>query len=189
MNNKEPEFVITKHYKVITILLIGFIVAYISSISYAYFSVEPNNANNQSIKESAGTMVLTYTDCANSRNSDCAYINQEMAMGSTVTKSFRVENTGTLTASFYIKFESIENSFVDNELTYFLSTLGGTTLVTETPLPYGSHTNVNIYKDTLPPGSSKEYKIVLKFIDISSGNNESNATASYTVKMGLAPDV
>lgn len=187
-NDNKPEFVITKHYKVITILLIGFIVAYISSISYAYFSVEPDNTKNQSITESAGSMKVTYTDCANSRNSDCAYIDQEMTMGSSITKSFRVENTGTLTTSYYIRFETLQNSFVNNELTYIFSTLGGTTLVQETPLPYGSQTNVNVYRDTLAPGASKEYKFVFKFLDISSGNNESNTTASFTVKLGITGD-
>lgn len=185
MEKNESDFFLTKHYKVLAVLVFGIVAIYISGLSYAYFSVEGDNNSNQSIYESTGSMKLTYTDCANSRNSDCAIINQEMDLGSTITKSFRVENTGTLSSSFYIRFETIDNTFVDNELTYTLSTLGGTTLVAETPLPYGSHTNVNLYRDTLAPGVAKEYKIVMKFLDIASGNNESNSSAAYTVKMGI----
>lgn len=185
MEKHEPDFILTKHYKVLAVLVFGIVVIYISGLSYAYFSVDVSNENNQSITESTGSMKLTYTDCANSRNSDCAVINEEMDLGSSITKSFRVENTGTLSSSYYIRFESVDSTFVNNELTYTLSTLGGTTLVAETPLPYGTYTNVNLYQDTLAPGASKEYKIVMKFLDISSGNNESNSSAAFTIKMGI----
>ena len=185
MKKHEPDFILTKHYKVLAVLVFGIVVIYISGLSYAYFSVEANNTNNHSITESTASMKLTYTDCANSRNSDCAYIDQEIAMGTSMTKSFRVENTGSLNTAFYIRFESLDNTFVNNELTYTLSTLGGTTLVPETPVPYGSYTNINLYRDTLAPGVAKEYKIVIKFLDISTGNNESNSSAAYTIKMGI----
>ena len=83
------------------------------SVSYAYFTAQikgNDKAENMVIK--TGTMTITYAD------TDTNEVSLKNAIpGDSVTKQFKVENTGSLTAKYNIKLDILNtgNSFVTFE--------------------------------------------------------------------------
>lgn len=157
----------------------------IGSVSYAYYTGSTSNDNNQNLNTDTASLSLTYTDCATSVQSDCANISRELSPGESVTKTFKVTNTGTLEASYYVKLSNVTNTFVNGELVYSLNRLNNTSLITNEILP-ASSTNYNIFEDTLGVGETKEYRLTILFKNMESGNSESNKGATFSLKVGIA---
>ena len=171
--------------KVIFISIAVLSIITIGSVSYAYFVGNASNDNNQNLNTDTASLALTYTDCATSVQSDCANISRQLAPGESVTKTFKVTNTGTLAASYYVKISNVTNTFVNGELVYSLSRINNTSLISNEILP-ASGTNYNIFEDTLGVGETKEYRLTILFKNIESGNSESNKGATFSLKVGIA---
>ena len=105
----------------ITLLIISLIIVTLTTIaSYAYFtaSVAGNNNVSQNIITS-GTMQLLLTDGPKITMSN-------ITPGSTVTKTFKVKNIGSLATNYDIYFSNIINTFIDkSDLVYELTTENG----------------------------------------------------------------
>ena len=169
----------------LTIAFLSIIV--IGSVSYAYYTGNPSNDNNQNLDTDTASLSLTYTDCATSVQSDCANISRELSPGESVTKTFRVTNTGTLEASYFIKFSDVSNTFVNNELVYSLSRTNNTLLINEGIIPSSSN-GVTIFEDSLGVGESKEYRLTILFKNIESGNSNNNKGATFSLKVGITTE-
>ena len=154
-------------FKIIFSIAMFLSIIIIGSVSYAYFVGNASNDNNQNLNTDTASLALTYTDCATSVQSDCANISRQLAPGESVTKTFKVTNTGTLAASYYVKLSNVTNTFVNGELVYSLSRINNTSLISNEILP-ASGTNYNIFEDTLGVGETKEYRLTILFKNIES---------------------
>ena len=172
-------------YKISIVAIIACLSLTLFGISYAYFGGGTTDDSQQSIEVSTAKIEVTYTDCANGKKSDCANITANLAPGESVTKTFRLENTGTYQAEYNVVIASSTNTFLGEELVYSLTTYSGSTLVGETPLPYGSRTNIPLYSGELNVGASQEFKLTFTFKNPESGNNESNLNGQFTARLGV----
>ena len=134
--------------------------------SFSYFITAVGNQNRERVNTSSARISLTYTDCAESSQSDCANINKNLVPGESVTKTFRVENTGTVTANFDIVFKSVENTFVNNELVYTVYNESNEVIVGETPVPAGTSTEDTIFSDSIAKNTTKNYNSFVQIIFI-----------------------
>ena len=160
----------------LTILLLGF-------LSFSYFLISASNASRERTIAETGTMSVTYTDCAES-TSDCANISKNLKPGESVTKTFRVENTGTVNSGFEIIFKSLENTFVDNELVYEIFDENDNIIVPERPVPYGNLEGTTIFADNVAKNKTKSYKMVVTFKELDK-DQEANKTASFNIELGI----
>ena len=172
-------------FKISIVAIVACLSLTLFGISYAYFGGGTNDDSEQSIDVTTAKMEITYTDCANSKKSDCANITANLAPGESVTKTFRLENTGTYQAEYNVVIAASTNTFLGEELVYELTSMNGTKLVNETPLPYGSRTNIPLYSGELSVGASEEFKLTFTFKNPESGNNESNLNGQFTARLGV----
>lgn len=170
-------------------LILGIaIVVLISGISYSFYTSTIDNSNHHTQDIDTASMTLTYTDCADSNSSDCSNISAQLSPGEYITKAFKVENTGTLSADYNLEFKEINSTFVNSELRYSLETIDGTPLIVDGTIKYGNSNNIYIYSDSLAAGDSKEYKLTIKFFDNYYGNSESNVGATFSIKLGITTE-
>lgn len=90
----------------VTIILLG-------GASYAYFSIRAD-IRNQTANLSTGTMSLVFSDNDNG-------INTTIAFGESVTKKFKIQNTGSLESSLSLDWKGLINTYQFGSLTYTLS--------------------------------------------------------------------
>ena len=165
-------------------ILIGIIIAFvfIASISftYAYFSIgiAEQNPNDQVV--TTGTLELTYTDGPE--------ISMNRAFpGDTITKTFKVENTGTLDVFYKVDWKSYENEILNEELRLSLTctsyeeyykeddernVIGGTCdSLLDNPLYITESPNALLENIYILPGYTHIYEFSLTFIETSSVQN------------------
>jgi len=86
--------------------------------SYGFFLATIDNTNKQNMSVETARLQLEYTDCGTNTQSDCANISKNLKPGESVTKTFKVKNTGTLSTTFSINFAELLNTFTNDELVY-----------------------------------------------------------------------
>ena len=174
--------------KVLLIIFSLALVVFLVTASYAYHVINSNNENPQTIDSESAKVEISYTDCASSNTSDCANISANLEPGESISKTFEIENTGTLETEFTLYFKEIKNTFVDDELVYKIEDVSsGEVFVSETPVPYNSTTATNVViksGNTLGLNEVKQYKITITFLNTSYDQAE-NDSATFSIKLGI----
>ena len=102
-------------------------------VSYAYFTVQvTGNQNASSIDTTAARLSLIYTDVQ-------IIMGEYEQPGWTDTKVLTVENNGTDTVAYALKWRELENTVTNNELVISAtctSTSGSCSNIPETVVPY-----------------------------------------------------
>lgn len=160
----------------------------VSGIAYSFYTGVIDNSNHHTQNVDSASMALTYTDCADSKVSDCSNITAQLQPGESITKTFKVENTGTIDVDYNLEFKEVISTFVNSELRYSLETIDGTPIIVDGVIGYGNNSHVYIYSDSLAVGNSKEYRMTITFFDNYYGNNESNAGATFNIKLGITTE-
>ncbi len=93
---------------VCTLNIVGFL------SSYAYFISNIGNNKNQKVTIETGTFELTFSDGNNG-------INAKLNFGESITKTFTIENTGSLDVSAILYFDNLINTYNIGSLTYQLA--------------------------------------------------------------------
>ena len=171
--------------KTIVITLITIIILCLA-VTSAYFAMSVSNTNNEKINNNSAQLSIVYTDCASSKQSDCANMTKNLGLGESFEKTFKVYNNGTLPVDYKIIFKELTNTFQNGDLVYTIKDLNDNVLQSERPVPYASvqTTNVNAYLDNIAANTTKEFKIVVKLKETTSDQTV-NASATYAIKLGL----
>ena len=140
-------------------------------VSYAYFTVQvTGNQNASSIDTTAARLSLIYTDVQ-------IIMGEYEQPGWTDTKVLTVENNGTDTVSYALKWRELENTVTNNELVISAtcsSTSGSCSNIPETVVPYSQTeiTNVYVYGPvSIAPGVKHTYTLTAHFKETGSNQN------------------
>ena len=159
----------------------------IMAVTTAYFAVSVSNTNNERVNTNSAHLSIVYTDCASSKQSDCANMTKNLAQDESFEKTFKVYNNGTMPVDYKIIFKELTNTFKKGDLVYTIKDLNDNVLQSERPIPYAPNqtTNVNAFLDTIEANTTKEFKIVVKLKETTEDQTE-NASATYSIKLGLS---
>ena len=170
-----------KIIKISIISLATLLILSVFGLSYAYFSLLVKGKSNNMITK-MGSLRLKYVD------NDVITLNNAFP-GDSVTKTVTVTNIGTLTASYNLSWEELQNGFINDELVIEakctrLNSEGveeGTCKdLSSIPVESGKILpNIKIEPDV-----THKYEIKITFID--TGNNQNyNKNADFGGKIGL----
>ena len=170
MNEKK----ITKNIrtKLIVIILITFLLS-ILGLTYAYFSIQVRgNEEASSINVSTANLSLIYTDVQ-------IIMGNAEQPGWTQNKILTVENNGTVSVQYIIKWRELENTLTNNELVISAtctSNVQGNTCnnIPETPIPSAltEETNVFVFGPvSIEPGEIQTYNLTTIFKETGSNQN------------------
>ena len=149
----------------ITLLLLITVFMFIG-FAYAYLASGVSNANKQEATITTGTMNLTFAD------GSTVFQAKSITIGESVTKTFTIENTGTLDATASMYFKNLKNTYMERSLIYTLeySTRENgkyTVLRKDATMPRSdAGAKELIYgRITVPAGTKRYYKLTVTFID------------------------
>lgn len=130
----------------------------IGGLTYAWFSaIVTGNEEAKGAVVETGTLSIVYTNGQELRG-------ENILPGWSETKTFTVENTGTVEASYNINWENITNTFVNkSDLVYKLTSTNGGGTLNETQVPEsGEHVNV-IGNIKIAPETIQEYSLTITY--------------------------
>ena len=163
------------------LLLAGAVVGLglVTGISYAYFTTVISG--NNTAKDNAvttGTMELTFTD------GDVINLTNAFP-GNTVSKTFTIRNSGTLTTTYDIKLVNIVNTFVDkNDLTYSLTCSTSGVNLSNKVVP--STTSSTLVSDvSIASGVTHTYTLTITFKKTNDNQND-NQGVKFSGKINIA---
>ena len=141
-----------------SVILSILIILSIVSLSYAFFtSIITGNETASSDVVETGSLSIVYTNGQELKG-------ESIEPGWSLSKTFTVENTGTVEATYNINWENLTNTFVNKEdlVMSLTSTNGGGTL-SESQIR-GSGTHINIIKNIkIDPGIIQEYTLTIEY--------------------------
>jgi len=171
----------------ITLLLLITVFMFIG-FAYAYLAGGISNANKQTASITTGTMNLVFADGTTSFQA------KSITIGESVTKTFTIENTGTLDTIASLYFKDLKNTYMERSLIYTLeySTRENgtyTVLRKDATMPRSdAGAKELIYgRITVPAGTKRYYKLTVSFIDTGIDQTaDVNATfnTSFTLEAG-----
>ncbi len=153
----------------------------IISVSYAYFTANiVGNDKAEEMTVTAGTMKITYTD------SNIVTLNNAIP-GDTLTKQFKVENTGNLDTKYNIKIKVDANDFKDKkDLVYTLTKNGEQQ--PEKVLPYED--GYIVIENEIKEKGIDNYTLTLNFKkDESNQNDNANKKVKFKIEVDSETDV
>ena len=170
MNEKK----ITKNIrmKLIATILITFLLS-ILGLTYAYFSIQvQGNEEASSVNVATARLSLIYRDVQ-------IVMGEYEQPGWTDSKVFTVENNGTVSVQYIIKWRELENTLTNNELVISAtctSNVQGNTCnnIPETPIPSAltEETNVFVFGPvSIEPGEIQTYNLTALFKETGSNQN------------------
>src|SRR5574344_120968 len=140
-----------KRYQIALLLVAVLLI--VSGVSYAYFTATVSNAGTTT-NVTAGTMSIEFTD------GDQVSLDKAVP-GDSVTKTFKVKNTGTLAATYNISLTDLTNTFVDQtDLVYTLTSTNGAN-VSETKIPNAA--GYVVTNQSITPNETQEYSLKITF--------------------------
>ena len=140
-----------KRYQIALLLVAVLLI--VSGVSYAYFTATVSNAGTTT-NVTAGTMSIEFTD------GDQVSLDKAVP-GDSVTKTFKVKNTGTLAATYNISLTDLTNTFVDQtDLVYTLTSTNGAN-VSETKMPNAA--GYLVVNQSITPNETQEYSLKITF--------------------------
>jgi len=150
--------------KTLTTLLLVISVLMITGFSYAYIGGALSNANKQTASITTGTMTLVFADGTSTLAA------KEINIGESITKTFTVENTGTLEATASMYFKDLVNTYITDSMSYrleYATSESGTynVLKEETNVPRSSTAAEELLygEITVPAGTKYYYKLIITF--------------------------
>ena len=177
---KKKRLMITLLLAISILMCVGF--------AYAYLAGGISNVYKQTASITTGTMNLTFADGTTVLNAT------EITIGESVTKTFTIENTGSLDATASMYFKNLKNTYMERSLIYTLeysiSENGTYTVLRKDATMPRSDAGAKelLYgRITVPAGTKLYYKLTVTFID--TGIDQSadvNATfnTSFTLESG-----
>ena len=136
-------------------LLLGFLG------SYAYFISTGNNNQNQSANIQTGNMALTFSDGTSSFQGGLNF-------GESATKTFTIENTGSLEAKAKINWLNLTNTYLKGSLTYTISYSESEDgdyieIITNKNVPVSKTSTSKTLANnlTIPVGTTYYYKLII----------------------------
>ena len=143
------------------------------TVSYAYFTAQiKGNDTAKPITVIMGTMKIEYKD------SDAVSMTNAYP-GDDITNKFNIINTGTLDATYNIRVDITENTFVDKKDLVYTLKRDGTKLVTDQEFPESGSNYIRV-GETLAPGATKEnpttasYELIVKFKEDTVNRNQND---------------
>ncbi len=163
------------------LIAIASVLTIIGSVSYAYFTamgeVTPMDATLNT-----ATVSVKFSD------NDLG-LNAELNFGESVTKKFKIENTGTADAKVKMFFDQMINTYTEGSLTYTLSyseTEDGTytEVVSKTNVPQSDRTSKKILANslTIPVGKTYYYNLEITLNLLSDVNQDADLNAIFNTK-------
>ena len=140
------------------VVLALLVILNIGGLAYAFFTatVTGNDTAKGDVVET-GSLSIVYTNGQEIRG-------ENILPGWSSSKTFTVENTGTVEATYNINWEKLTNAFVnkaDLVMSLTSTNFGGT--LTETQIP-NSGTHINIIKNIkIDPGVIQEYTLTIEY--------------------------
>lgn len=155
--------------------------------TYAYFITSINNDRPQELEVTTGTMSMIFSD-------NSAGINKSLKFDETVTKDFKIRNTGTLPVSATINWDGLVNTYLGQSLSYTLQYAteeGGTyqSVTTTSPnVPNSPTASTQALAENLviPAGETYFYRlsITLDYLDDVDQTQDFNANFSTKFNVG-----
>ena len=141
-----------------TVILSILIILSIVSLSYAFFtSIITGNETASSDVVETGTLSIVYTNGQELRG-------ESIEPGWSLSKTFTVENTGTVESTYNINWENLTNTFVNKtDLVMSLTSTNGGGTLSESQIR-GSGSHINIIKDIkIEPRVIQEYTLTIEY--------------------------
>ncbi len=154
----------------------------IISVSYAYFTANIiGNDKAEEMTVTAGTMKITYTD------SNIVTLNNAIP-GDTLTKQFKVENTGNLDTKYNIKIKVDANDFKDKKDLVYTLTKNGTNILSNQVLPYED--GYIVIENEIKEKGIDNYTLTLNFKkDESNQSDNANKKVKFKIEVDSETDV
>ncbi len=158
--------------------------------TYAYFMTNLGREEKQELTVTTGTLALVFED-----NSDG--INATLSLGESVTKEFKIRNTGTQDVTTNMLFSEMINTYMKESLSYKLEyrtnedgEWSGLETVSQNVPRSETASDKNLAKDLMiPAGVTYYYKLTITFNDLDiNQNSDINATFASKFKIGDAID-
>ncbi len=171
------------YFKIWLYTALFLIIITLAPISYAFFttSVTGNSLALNNVIES-GILRLKLTD------GNVVGTTTNMIPGSSITKSFTIENTGTITAHYSVYLKDVLNEFADkSDLVYeIIGTSDGSNM------PYSTLSQVRapsrnakiIDNITIDSGEIHSYSLILRFLNKNEAQDD-NMNKSFSATIGL----
>ncbi len=153
----------------------------VGSVSYAYFTAMGEVTPMDAILNTA-TVSVKFSD--NDRG-----LNAELNFGESVTKKFKIENTGTADAKVKMFFDEMINTYIEGSLTYTLSyseTEEGaySEIVSKTNVPQSENASKKILANslTISVGKTYYYSLEITLNVLSDVNQDADLNAIFNTK-------
>ncbi len=178
MNEKRKRMII------LTVCVITLMFASILG-TYAYFMTNLGREEKQELTVTTGTLALVFED-----NSDG--INATLSLGESVTKEFKIRNTGTQDVTTNMLFSDMINTYMKESLSYRLeykTDINGEWTSVETTNSNIPQSEISKDKNlaenlTIPAGATYYYKLTITFNDLDINQNE-DIDAIFTSKFKI----
>ncbi len=153
--------------------------------TYAYFMTSLGREEKQELTVTTGTLALVFED-----NSDG--INATISLGESVTKEFKIRNTGTQDVTTNMLFSDMINTYMKESLSYRLeykTDINGEWTSVETTNSNIPQSEISKDKNlaenlTIPAGATYYYKLTITFNDLDINQNE-DIDAIFTSKFKI----
>jgi len=175
-----------KKEKILTTVLLLIAVFVFTGFAYAYLAGGISNANRQEATITTGTMNLTFRDGTTSLAAT------SMTIGTSVTKTFTIENTGTLEGTASMYFKDLINTYMAESMSYrleYATSENGTysVLQAETNVPQSSTVSEKLLYGniTVPAGTKLYYKLIITFNNLPNVDQTADVNAVLNTKFTL----
>ena len=169
-----------KYIKTLILVAAFLILTLLTVASYAYFSasVSGNSTAEETIITS-GNMALLLTD------GEQVSLNNAFP-GTTITKSFKVKNVGTVSSTYDVYLSELINTFADkNDLVYILESTNGCPNNSETIVPseVGEQSKI-VSSCSINPNIEHEYTLTITFKEDGT-NQDDNKDKHFRSKISI----
>ncbi len=153
--------------------------------TYAYFMTSLGREEKQELTVTTGTLALVFED-----NSDG--INATLSLGESVTKEFKIRNTGTQDVTTNMLFSDMINTYMKESLSYRLeykTDINGEWTSVETTNSNIPQSEISKDKNlaenlTIPAGATYYYRLTITFNDLDINQND-DIDAIFTSKFKI----
>jgi len=158
--------------------------------TYAYFMTNLGREEKQELTVTTGTLALVFED-------NSVGINATLSLGESVTKEFKIRNTGTQDVTTNMLFSDMINTYMKESLSYKLEyrtnedgEWSGLETVSQNVPRSETASDKNLAKDLMiPAGVTYYYKLTITFNDLDINQNEDiDAIFASKFKIGDAID-
>ncbi len=169
-----------KYIKPLAVIAAILILILTTVVSYAYFTASVNgNSNAYNTVITSGQMTLLLTD-GNQVTLDNAL------PGSSVIKTFKVKNTGTVITTYDVYLSELLNTLSDkNDLVYTLESTNGCANNNETVVPseVGEQSKI-VSSCSINPNIEHEYTLIIRFKEDNT-NQDDNKGKRFSAKISV----